>query len=115
MRVFMQTIYSDKINMIWTLESVPQNWRIAYYTRSNFRRHSKTAQKSQKAQKLWILTKVFFQGKKTFRDSVCICFLIEKMASTGDVDQWVEISRECKYLPENDLKVCIILKKLPKS
>ena len=27
------------------------------------------------------------------------------MASTGDIDQWVEISRECKYLPENDLKV----------
>ncbi len=23
-----------------------------------------------------------------------------------DIDKWVEIARECKYLPENDLKVC---------
>jgi serine/threonine-protein phosphatase 6 catalytic subunit len=24
--------------------------------------------------------------------------------STGDVDQWIEIAKNCKYLPENDLK-----------
>ena len=23
----------------------------------------------------------------------------------GDVDKWIEIARECKYLPENDMKV----------
>ena len=23
----------------------------------------------------------------------------------GDVDQWIDIAKECKYLPENDLKV----------
>ena len=28
--------------------------------------------------------------------------------STGDIDQWVEIAKECKYLPENDLKVVIM-------
>ena len=22
-----------------------------------------------------------------------------------DVDQWIEIAKDCKYLPENDLKV----------
>ena len=27
--------------------------------------------------------------------------------STGDIDQWVEIAKECKYLPENDLKVSL--------
>ena len=32
------------------------------------------------------------------------------MASTttstgGDLDQWIEIAKNCKYLPENDLKV----------
>ena len=27
----------------------------------------------------------------------------------GDIDKWIEIAKECKYLPENDLKVyCII-------
>jgi len=26
---------------------------------------------------------------------------------TINIDQWVEISKDCKYLPENDLKVCI--------
>ena len=24
-----------------------------------------------------------------------------------DVDQWIEIAKDCKYLPENDLKVLI--------
>ena len=23
----------------------------------------------------------------------------------GEIDQWVEIAKQCKYLPENDLKV----------
>jgi hypothetical protein len=23
----------------------------------------------------------------------------------ADVDQWIDIAKECKYLPENDLKV----------
>ena len=23
----------------------------------------------------------------------------------ADVDKWIEITKECKYLPENDLKV----------
>ena len=26
-----------------------------------------------------------------------------------DVDQWIEIAKDCKYLPENDLKVLIII------
>ena len=25
----------------------------------------------------------------------------------GDVDRWIGIAKECKYLPENDLKVRI--------
>jgi hypothetical protein len=27
------------------------------------------------------------------------------MCDQGDVDKWIEIAKECKYLPENDLKV----------
>jgi hypothetical protein len=23
----------------------------------------------------------------------------------GDIDKWIDIAKECKYLPENDLKV----------
>ena len=23
----------------------------------------------------------------------------------GDVDHWIDLAKECKYLPENDLKV----------
>ena len=35
------------------------------------------------------------------------------MASTttstgGDLDQWIEIAKNCKYLPENDLKVLVL-------
>ena len=26
-------------------------------------------------------------------------------APGGDVERWIEIAKECKYLPENDLKV----------
>jgi hypothetical protein len=28
--------------------------------------------------------------------------LVSKMA---DIDKWIDIAKECKYLPENDLKV----------
>ena len=28
----------------------------------------------------------------------------------GDVDKWIAIARECKYLPENDLKVTLQLR-----
>ena len=28
---------------------------------------------------------------------------------TINIDQWVEFAKDCKYLPENDLKVCIFL------
>ena len=24
-----------------------------------------------------------------------------------DLDQWIDIAKECKYLPENDLRVCL--------
>ena len=24
-----------------------------------------------------------------------------------DIEKWVDIAKECKYLPENDLKVCV--------
>lgn len=27
----------------------------------------------------------------------------------GEVDRWIEIAKQCKYLPENDLKVRIQL------
>ena len=27
----------------------------------------------------------------------------------GDLDSWIEIAKECKYLPENDLKVILLL------
>ena len=27
----------------------------------------------------------------------------------SDVDQWIEVAKQCKYLPENDLKVMIEL------
>ena len=38
--------------------------------------------------------------------SISIPFKLPPMAtSTGDVDQWIEIAQQCKYLPENDLKV----------
>ncbi len=26
---------------------------------------------------------------------------------SNDVEKWIEIAKECKYLPENDLKVAI--------
>ena len=26
-----------------------------------------------------------------------------------DIDKWIEIAKECKYLPENDLKVRIFI------
>lgn len=28
-----------------------------------------------------------------------------KMSDYSDVDKWIEIAKQCKYLPENDLKV----------
>ena len=28
----------------------------------------------------------------------------------GDVDKWIAIAKECKYLPENDLKVTLQLR-----
>ena len=28
-------------------------------------------------------------------------------APGGDVDRWIEIAKDCKYLPENDLKVTL--------
>ena len=27
------------------------------------------------------------------------------MGSSSEVEEWIEIAKECKYLPENDLKV----------
>lgn len=27
------------------------------------------------------------------------------MSDYSDVDKWIEIAKQCKYLPENDLKV----------
>lgn len=24
-----------------------------------------------------------------------------------DLDRWIEIAKNCKYLPENELKVCV--------
>jgi hypothetical protein len=29
----------------------------------------------------------------------------EKKGMLADVDKWIDIARECKYLPENDMKV----------
>lgn len=26
----------------------------------------------------------------------------------GEIDKWIDIAKQCKYLPENDLKVCAI-------
>ena len=30
------------------------------------------------------------------------------MATEEDFDRWIEITRQCKYLPENELKVLLI-------
>ena len=29
----------------------------------------------------------------------------------AEIDKWIEIAKECNYLPENDLKVCVALLK----
>lgn len=29
----------------------------------------------------------------------------KKMATEEDFDRWIEITKQCKYLPENELKV----------
>ncbi len=26
----------------------------------------------------------------------------------GEIDQWIDIAKQCKYLPENDLKVLLL-------
>jgi hypothetical protein len=31
--------------------------------------------------------------------------LEEEEGIMADIDKWIEISKECEYLPENDLKV----------
>lgn len=31
------------------------------------------------------------------------------MATEDDFDRWIEITKECKYLPENELKVLYIV------
>lgn len=33
----------------------------------------------------------------------------------SEVDKWIEIAKQCKYLPENDLKVGFILYNLTKD
>lgn len=32
---------------------------------------------------------------------------VVKLESKMDIDKWIEIAKDCKYLPENDLKVNI--------
>ena len=51
---------------------------------------------------------------KFFQTSISIKLLNsqpELFKMVGDVDQWIDIAKECKYLPEQDLKVNKITQK----